>query len=105
MFCYNFLNQFIKGEYMTPKEIALITIYKMAAADGKIGGGANKIKDILELSDEELNQKSENFLDEYKKLSKETKEAILGVAEFIMKADGKIDPKEEKLFNQMASLI
>ena len=90
---------------MTPKEIALIAIYKMAAADGKIGGGANKIKDMLGVSEEELNQKAENFLDEYSKLPKEAKEAVLGVAEFIMKVDGKIDPKEEKLFNQMASLV
>jgi tellurite resistance protein len=90
---------------MTVKEITLLTIYKMASADGKIGGGANRIKDILGLSDEELNQKLENLVDEYSKLSKETKEAILAVAEFIMKADGKIDPNEEELFNKMASLI
>lgn len=90
---------------MISKEIALLTIYKMALADGKIGGGANRIKDILGLSDEELNQKLDSLLDEYSKLSKETKEAILGVAEFIMKADGKIDPNEEEFFNEMASLI
>jgi tellurite resistance protein len=90
---------------MTVKEITLLTIYKMASADGKIGGGANRIKDILGLSDEELNQKLENLVDEYSKLSKETKEAILAVAEFIMKADGKIDSNEEELFNKMASLI
>jgi tellurite resistance protein len=90
---------------MTVKEITLLTIYKMASADGKIGGGANRIKDILGLSDEELNQKLENLVDEYSKLSKETKEAILAVAEFIMKADGKIDPNEKEFFNKMASLI
>ena len=90
---------------MTSKEIALLTIYKMAAADGKIGGGAEKIKDILGLNEEEFSQKLGILLDEYKKLPKEAKEAILGVAEFIMKVDGKIDPKEEELFNKMASLI
>ena len=90
---------------MSSKEIALLTIYKMAAADGKIGGGAEKVKEILNLSDEEFKEKLDNLLNEYKKLSKETKEAILGVAEFIMKVDGKIDPKEEELFNQMASLM
>ena len=90
---------------MTPKEIALLTIYKMAAADGKVGGGAGKIKDMLGLSDEEFNQKLEILLDEYRKLPKEAKEAILGIAEFIMKVDGKIDPKEEELFNTMSSLL
>lgn len=61
--------------------------------------------DQLGLSDEEFNQKLEILLDEYKKLPKEAKEAILGVTEFIMKVDGKIDPKEEELFNTMSSLI
>jgi len=90
---------------MTPREITLLTIYEMAAADGKIGGGAGKIKDLLGVNEEEFNQKLEKLLDEYKKLPKEAKESVLAVAEFIMKADGKIDTKEEELFNKMSSLI
>jgi len=89
---------------MNAKEISLLTIYKMAAADGKIGGGAGKVQAMLGLSDEEFNQKLDNLLEEYGKLSKDAKEAILGVAEFIMKVDGKIDPKEEELFNKMSFL-
>jgi len=29
---------------MTPREITLLTIYEMAAADGKIGGAGKKLK-------------------------------------------------------------
>ena len=60
---------------------------------------------MLGVNEEEFNKKLENLLEEYKKLPKEVKESVLAVAEFIMKVDGKIDTKEEELFNKMSLLI
>ena len=90
---------------MNPKEIALLTVYAMASADGKIGGGATKIPEMLGLSEEEIKNKIDTeLIKEFKKLSKETKDAILAVAEFIMIADGNIDIKEKELFERLSNL-
>ena len=92
---------------MNIKEMTLLSIYKMSAVDGKIGGGAKRVSKLLDLSTNELEQKldTETFLHNFNNLSKDSKEAILATVEFIMNADGHIDNNEIVLFNKMSNLL
>ena len=93
---------------MTVNELTLLTIYKVSASNGEARGGVKSIEDILGISKEEMKSKLSNFdaiLSEISKLPKEAIEAILSTANFIMKADAKIDSNELAIVSQIEDLL
>jgi len=78
---------------MTPREVTLLSMYKMAEADGNPSEGGKIIKEMLNFSEEEFAKQLDldNVLGMFDKLNDDAKEIILTITEFIMKVDGKID--------------
>jgi hypothetical protein len=78
---------------MTPREITLLSMYKMAEADGNPSEGGKIIKEMLNFSEEEFTKQLDldNVLGAFNALNDDAKEIVLTVTEFIMKVDGKID--------------
>jgi len=86
------------------KKLTIFTIYTVAAADGKVGGGLNKLApEMLNLPLETIQKQSniDNILNLSKNLSNEAKESLATIAEFIMKLDGKEDPKEKEIVEKL----
>ena len=82
---------------MTPREITLLAMYKMAEMDGNPNEGGNIIKNMLNLSEENFkkNLNLNTLLSAFEKLNNDAKEIILTATEFIMKVDGNIDEGTE----------
>lgn len=88
----------------TNRKLAIFTIYAVAAADGKIGGGLNKLApDMLNLPLETIQKESniDNILNFVKNLSSHAKEALATIAEFVMKLDNKEDPREKEIVEKL----
>lgn len=94
---------------MNMNEIVLFTIYAVAAADGKPGGGASKIvPSLLNMAEEDIQDKVKNFdliVDEISKYPTEAIEAVISIADFIIIADKKIEKSEEDLINKLEKLV
>jgi len=88
------------------RKLAIFTIYAVAAADGKIGGGLNKLApEMLNLPLEIIQKESniDNILNKAKILSPDAKIALSTVAEFVMKLDNKEDPREKEIVEKLKS--
>ena len=88
------------------KKLVIYTIYAVAAADGKVGGGLNKLAPkMLNISLEEIKQNAnvDNIINIAKNLNNDAKEALATIAEFTMKLDGKEDPREKEIVEKIKS--
>lgn len=106
----NAINELLVNKEVSVKtrELTLLTIYAVAAADGKAGGGASTtIPKLLNMTEEAITDKTQNFdiiLNEIKQLKKETISVITTIAYFIAYLDNNLHENEIKIIEKIEEL-